>query len=83
MMKKFLFSLALFALCANVSNAQAPASKPGSWKAYDKIQKAAQAVGQENGFTLIVPQAAAVYMSADVVDVNPLVKAKIAAPAAK
>ncbi|MGM9844114.1 MAG: OmpH family outer membrane protein [Muribaculaceae bacterium] len=50
---------------------------------YDKIQKAAQAVGQENGFTLIVPQAAAVYMSADVVDVNPFVKAKIAAPAAK
>lgn len=44
---------------------------------YDKIQKAAQAVGQEKGLTIIIPAAAAVYMSADVVDVNPLVKAKL------
>ena len=50
---------------------------------YDKIQKAAQSVGQENGFTLVIPAAAAIYMSADVIDINPLVKAKITAPAAQ
>ena len=50
---------------------------------YDKIQKAAQSVGQENGFTLVIPVAAAIYMSADVIDINPLVKAKITAPAAQ
>ena len=44
---------------------------------YEKIQKAAQTVGQENGFTIIVPTEATIYMSGDVVDVNPLVKAKL------
>lgn len=44
---------------------------------YEKIQKAAQTVGQENGLTIILPADAAIYMSGDVVDVNPLVKAKL------
>ena len=48
---------------------------------YDKVQKAAQAVGQETGFTIIIPLAAAIYMSADVVNINSLVKEKISAPA--
>ena len=48
---------------------------------YDKVQKAAQAVGQEKGFTIIIPLAAAIYMSADVVNINSLVKEKISAPA--
>ena len=63
MMKKFLFSLALFALCANVSNAQAPASKPGSWKAYDKIQKADNLMGQRNSEAF--EQAQAMYAEAE------------------
>lgn len=50
---------------------------------YDKIQKAAQSVGQENGFTLVIPVGAIIYMSSDVIDINPLVKAKIEAPAAQ
>lgn len=44
----------------------------------DKVQKAAQAVGQEKGLTCILPTGALIYMSTDVVDVNPLVKAKLA-----
>lgn len=44
----------------------------------DKVQKAAQAVGQEQGLTCILPSEALIYMSTDVVDVNPLVKAKLA-----
>lgn len=63
MMKKFLFSLALFTLCANVSNAQAPASKPGSWKAYDKIQKADNLMGQRNSEAF--EQAQAMYAEAE------------------
>ncbi len=43
----------------------------------DKVQKAAQTVGQEQGLTIIIPTEAAIYMSADVVDVNPLVKTKL------
>lgn len=42
-----------------------------------KILDAAKAIGQENGLTIIIPVEAAVYKSADVVDVNPLVKAKL------
>ncbi|MDE7153528.1 MAG: OmpH family outer membrane protein [Muribaculaceae bacterium] len=44
----------------------------------DKVQKAAQAVGQEKGLTCILPTGAFIYMSADVLDVNPLVKEKLA-----
>ncbi len=43
----------------------------------DKVQKAAQAVGQEKGLTCILPTAALIYMSTDVIDVNPLVKEKL------
>lgn len=43
----------------------------------DKVQKAAQAIGQEKGLTIIIPAEAAIYMNADVIDVNPLVKAKL------
>ncbi len=48
---------------------------------YDKIQKAAQTVGQEQGLTVVIPNTLVIYMSTDVVDLNPLVKARISAPA--
>lgn len=43
----------------------------------DKVQKAAQAVGQEKGLTVVLPKGAVLYMSAEVVDLDPLVKAKL------
>lgn len=42
-----------------------------------KIQTAIKAVGGENGFTLILPDAVPFYTGIDVVDVTPLVKAKL------
>lgn len=48
---------------------------------YDKIQKAAQSVAQEQGFTIVVPTSVMIYMSTDVIDINPLVKAKLGMPA--
>jgi len=43
----------------------------------DKVQKAAQAVGQEKGLTVVLPKGAVLYMSAEVLDLDPLVKAKL------
>lgn len=43
----------------------------------EKLLTAIRAVGQENGFTLIFPLDASVYQGPDVVDVTPLVKAKL------
>ena len=42
-----------------------------------KIQTAIQAVGTENGFTFIFPDVVPVYTGATVVDVTPMVKAKL------
>jgi outer membrane protein len=42
-----------------------------------KIQTAIQAVGSENGFTFIFPDAMPSFVGADVQDVTPLVKAKL------
>lgn len=42
-----------------------------------KIQTAIQAVGSENGFTFIFPDAMPSFIGADVQDVTPLVKAKL------
>lgn len=44
---------------------------------FDKVQKAAQAVGQEKGLTVILPKDAVIFMSTEVIDVNPFVKAKL------
>lgn len=43
----------------------------------EKIMTAIKAVGQENGFTFILPEGVAAFQSADVQDVTPLVKAKL------
>lgn len=43
----------------------------------DKVQKAAQAVGQEKGLTVVLPKEAVLYMSTEVIDIDPLVKAKL------
>lgn len=43
----------------------------------EKLLTAIQAIGQEQNFTLIFPVEAAVYQGPDVVDVTPLVKAKL------
>ncbi len=43
----------------------------------EKIMTAIKAVGQENGFTFILPEGVAAYQSTDVQDVTPLVKAKL------
>lgn len=42
-----------------------------------KMVEAIQAVGQENGFAMILPNGIAAYTSAEVVDVTPLVKTKL------
>lgn len=42
-----------------------------------KIQTAIKAVGSENGFTFIFPDAIPTYVGADVQDVTPLVKTKL------
>lgn len=42
-----------------------------------KIMEAINAVGKENGFTAILPEGVAIYTGSDVVDVTPLVKAKL------
>lgn len=44
---------------------------------YDKIQQAAQTVAQENGLTVVLPAEAVIFKSADVLDINPLVKTKL------
>ena len=38
---------------------------------------AIKAVGKENGFTAIFPEGAAIYTGDDVIDITPLVKAKL------
>ncbi len=43
----------------------------------EKIMTAIKAVGQENGFTFILPEGVAAYQSTDVQDVTPLVKTKL------
>ncbi len=43
----------------------------------EKMINAIKQVGAENGFTMIFPVGAAIYESTDVVDVTPLVKAKL------
>lgn len=43
----------------------------------EKIMTAIKAVGQENGFTFILPEGVAAYQSTDVQDVTPLVKKKL------
>lgn len=43
----------------------------------EKIMTAIKAVGQENGFTFILPEGVAAFQSTDVQDVTPLVKAKL------
>lgn len=43
----------------------------------EKIMTAIKAVGQENGFTFILPEGVAAYQSTDVQDVTPLVKDKL------
>lgn len=43
----------------------------------EKLLKAIQAVGQENNFTFIFPIEATLYQGTDVIDVTPLVKAKL------
>ena len=43
----------------------------------EKMVNAIKQVGAENGFTMIFPIGAAVYESTDVIDVTPLVKAKL------
>lgn len=42
-----------------------------------KMLEAINAVGQEGGFTFVVPQGTFLYQGTDVVDVTPLVKAKL------
>ena len=42
-----------------------------------KLVEAIKAVGQENGFTAIFPEGAAIYTGTDVIDITPLVKAKL------
>ena len=42
-----------------------------------KMVEAIQAVGQENGFAMILPNGIAAYTSTEVVDVTPLVKTKL------
>lgn len=43
----------------------------------EKLINAIKAVGQENGFTMIFPEGAAIYTATSVVDVTSLVKAKL------
>lgn len=43
----------------------------------EKMVNAIKQVGAENGFTMIFPIGAAVYESTDVIDVTPMVKAKL------
>lgn len=43
----------------------------------EKLMNAIKAVGQENGFTAIFPQGVAIYTGTDVIDITPLVKAKL------
>lgn len=43
----------------------------------EKIMIAIKAVGKENGFTAILPEGVAIYTGDDVIDVTPLVKAKL------
>lgn len=43
----------------------------------EKLMNAITAVGKEGNFTMIFPMGAAAYTSADVVDITPLVKAKL------
>lgn len=43
----------------------------------DKLVTTIKAVGQENNFTAIFPQGVAIYTGTDVIDVTPLVKAKL------
>lgn len=43
----------------------------------EKLVNAIKQVGAENGFTMIFPIGTAIYESADVIDVTPLVKAKL------
>lgn len=43
----------------------------------EKMVNAIKQVGADNGFTMIFPLGASVYESADVIDVTPLVKAKL------
>lgn len=42
-----------------------------------KVMEAINAVGKENGFTAILPEGVAIYTGSDVIDVTPLVKAKL------
>lgn len=42
-----------------------------------KLMEAVKAVGEENGFTAILPEGMAIYTGKDVIDVTPLVKAKL------
>ena len=43
----------------------------------EKIMIAIKAVGKENGFTAILPEGVAIYTGDDVIDITPLVKAKL------
>lgn len=43
----------------------------------EKVMDAIKAVGNENGFTMILPEGMAAFTSAEVQDVTPLVKAKL------
>ena len=42
-----------------------------------ELVTAIKTVGQENGFTAIFPEGVAIYTGADVIDITPLVKAKL------
>ena len=43
----------------------------------EKVLNAIKAVGKENGFTAILPEGIAIYTGDDVIDITPLVKAKL------
>lgn len=43
----------------------------------EKVINAIKTVGNENGYTMIFPEGVPAYVSADVQDVTPLVKAKL------
>ena len=43
----------------------------------EKLQKAIEAVGQEQGYTVIIPTTALLYVGNSAIDATPLVKAKL------
>ena len=43
----------------------------------EKIMNAVKAVGEENGFSAIWPEGVAIYIGKDIIDITPMVKAKL------